>query len=139
MTVDGHTDILRTGEAGGRVIRGGALRGAGYAAGILLGAATSVLLLRHLGVEDFGRYGIVVALLGIVAAVTDAGLTAVGSRELAILPAGGAAGAAAEPRRAADRADARRRRGRDRVRRARRLSGRRRRRHARSPGSASCS
>jgi len=81
------TDVLRTGEAGGKVIRGGALRGAGYAAGILFGAGTSVLLLRHLGVEDFGRYGIVVALLGIVSAVTDAGLTAVGSRELAILPA----------------------------------------------------
>ena len=80
-------DILRTGEAGGKVIRGGALRGAGYAAGILFGAGTSVLLLRHLGVEDFGRYGIVIALLGIVSAVTDAGLTAVGSRELAILPA----------------------------------------------------
>jgi O-antigen/teichoic acid export membrane protein len=80
-------DVLRTGEAGGKVIRGSALRGAGYAAGIVFGAATSVLLLRHLGVEDFGRYGIVVALLGIVSAVTDAGLTAVGSRELAILPA----------------------------------------------------
>jgi O-antigen/teichoic acid export membrane protein len=79
-------DVLRTGEAGGRVIRGGALRGAGHAAGILLGAGTSVLLLRYLGVEDFGLYGIVVALLGIVSAVTDAGLTAVGSRELAILP-----------------------------------------------------
>jgi O-antigen/teichoic acid export membrane protein len=81
------TDVLRTGEAGGRVIRGGALRAVGYTAGILFGAGTSVLLLRHLGVEDFGRYGIVVALLGIVSAVTDAGLTAVGSRELAILPA----------------------------------------------------
>jgi O-antigen/teichoic acid export membrane protein len=86
VTVGGETDVLRTGEAGGRVIRGGALRGAGYAAGILLGAGTSVLLLRHLGVEDFGRYGVVVALIGIVSAVTDAGLTAVGSRELAILP-----------------------------------------------------
>lgn len=83
--VSGETDILRTGEAGGRVIRGGALRGLGYGAGILLGAGTSVLLLRHLGVEDFGRYGIVVALIGIVSAVTDAGLTAVGSRELAVL------------------------------------------------------
>jgi O-antigen/teichoic acid export membrane protein len=86
VTVSGETDVLRTGEAGGRVIRGGALRGAGYAAGILLGAGTSVLLLRHLGVDDFGRYGVVVALIGIVSAVTDAGLTAVGSRELAILP-----------------------------------------------------
>lgn len=87
MSAGGQTDVLRTGEAGGRVIRGGALRGAGYAGGILFGAGASVLLLRHLGVEDFGRYGIVVALLGIVSAVTDAGLTAVGSRELAILPA----------------------------------------------------
>jgi O-antigen/teichoic acid export membrane protein len=69
------------------VIRGGILRGAGYGLGVLLGAGTSVLLLRHLGVEDFGRYGIVIALIGIVSAVTDAGLTAVGSRELAILPA----------------------------------------------------
>lgn len=86
MTASEPTDVLRTGEAGGLVIRGGVLRGAGYAAGILLGAGTSVLLLRHLGVEDFGRYGVVVALIGIVSAVTDAGLTAVGSRELAILP-----------------------------------------------------
>lgn len=87
MTVDEQTDVLRTGEAGGLVIRGGVLRGAGYGAGILLGAGTSVLLLRHLGVEDFGRYGVVIALIGIVSAVTDAGLTVVGSRELAILPA----------------------------------------------------
>ena len=121
------------------MIRGGALRGAGYAAGILLGAGTSVLLLRHLGVEDFGRYGVVVALVGIVSAVTDAGLTAVGSRELAILPpsqrpalmrnlvglriALTLAGVA----------------GRGRVRGGRRLSGRRRRRHGRSPASGSCS
>lgn len=86
MSADGQTDVLRTGEAGGLVIRGGVLRGAGYGAGIVLGAATSVLLLRHLGVESFGRYGIVVALVGIVSAVTDAGLTAIGSRELAVLP-----------------------------------------------------
>ena len=63
MSAGGEIDVLRTGEAGGKVIRGGALRGAGYAAGILFGAGTSVLLLRHLGVEEFGRYGIVIALL----------------------------------------------------------------------------
>ncbi len=69
------------------VIRGGVLRGAGYGAGILLGTGTSILLLRYLGVADFGQYGVVIALLGIVSGVTDAGLTAVGSRELAVLPA----------------------------------------------------
>jgi O-antigen/teichoic acid export membrane protein len=81
-----HTDVLRTGDAGGMVIRGGVLRGAGYAAGVLLGAGTSILLLRYLSVADFGRYGVVIALLGIVSGVTDAGLTAVGSRELAVRP-----------------------------------------------------
>ena len=87
MSAGEHTDVLRTGEAGGMVIRGGVLRGAGYGAGILLGAGTSILLLRHLGVADFGQYGVVIALLGIVSGVTDAGLTAVGSRELAVRPA----------------------------------------------------
>ena len=81
-------DILRTPEAGARVIRGGMLRAGGYLLGTLLAAATSVLLLRHLGVEDVGRSGVVVALLGIVSSVTDAGLTAVGSRELAVRRAG---------------------------------------------------
>jgi O-antigen/teichoic acid export membrane protein len=81
-------DVLSTPEAGARVIRGGALRGAGYLAGIVLGAATSVFLLRGLEVDDFGRYATVAALLGIVAVVTDAGLTAVGARELALRPRG---------------------------------------------------
>jgi O-antigen/teichoic acid export membrane protein len=77
-------DLLRTPAAGGRVVRGGLIRGVGYGAGTALGLATAVLLLRHLGVEDFGRYATVMALLGIVGGVTDAGLTAVGSRELSV-------------------------------------------------------
>jgi O-antigen/teichoic acid export membrane protein len=44
----------------------------------------AVLLLRHLGVDDFGRYGTVMALLGIVQGISDAGLTMTGSRELAV-------------------------------------------------------
>jgi O-antigen/teichoic acid export membrane protein len=77
-------DVLRTPAAGARVIRGSALRGGGYAVGIVLAAITSIFLLRALGVEDFGRYGAVVALVGIVSTVTDAGLTAIGARELAL-------------------------------------------------------
>jgi O-antigen/teichoic acid export membrane protein len=76
--------ILRSPEAGGRVIRGTAVRVVGYGIGIVLGIVVSVLLLRHLGVADFGRYVTVAALLGIVAGVTDAGLTAVGARELSL-------------------------------------------------------
>ncbi len=81
-------DVLRTPEAGGKVIRGGALRSAGYAVGVVVGALTAVVLTRSLGVVDFGRYGTIAALLAIVSTVTDAGLTAVGSRELAVLPHG---------------------------------------------------
>ena len=84
MAAPEHTDVLRTPEAGGRVIRGGAIRGAGYTAAILLAAGTSVLLLRYLGVVEFGRFATVSALLGIVSGITDAGLTAVGARELSV-------------------------------------------------------
>ena len=71
-------------DAGARAVRGGMLRTAGYGFGFILGIPTSVLLLRHLGVDGFARYATVVALLGIVGGITDAGLTAVGARELAL-------------------------------------------------------
>ena len=77
-------DLLRTPEAGGRVVRGSLVRGVGFGVSTALGLATAVLLLRHLGVVDFGRYATVMAVLGIVAGITDAGLTAVGSRELSV-------------------------------------------------------
>jgi O-antigen/teichoic acid export membrane protein len=88
-TVDGNeADILHTAAAGPAVIRGGAARAAGYALGVGLAAVTSVFLLRYLGVVDFGRYMTVAALIGIVSGVSDAGLTAVGARELSTVPAG---------------------------------------------------
>jgi O-antigen/teichoic acid export membrane protein len=85
-------DILRSPDAGARVIRGGAVRGIGYAIGVGLTAVASVFLLRYLGVDDFGRYVTVLSLMAIVSGITDAGLTAVGARELALRPPG-------EPRR----------------------------------------
>jgi O-antigen/teichoic acid export membrane protein len=75
-------------DAGARAVRGGMLRTAGYGFGFFLGIPTSVLLLHHLGVEGFAQYATVVALLGIVSGITDAGLTAVGARELALRPRG---------------------------------------------------
>ena len=77
-------DLLRTPEAGGRVVRGGLIRGVGFGISSVLGLATAVLLLRYLGVDDFGKYATVSAVLGIVAGITDAGLTAVGSREISV-------------------------------------------------------
>ena len=77
-------DLLRTPEAGGRVVRGGLIRGVGFGISTALGLATAVLLLHYLSLDDFGRYATVTAVLGIVAGITDAGLTAVGSREISI-------------------------------------------------------
>lgn len=68
-----------------RVVRGSIQRAGGFAAVNVLTAAGAVLLLRHLGVVDFGRYGTVMALLTIVQGVSDAGLSMTGSRELSML------------------------------------------------------
>jgi O-antigen/teichoic acid export membrane protein len=65
-------------------VRGGLIRGVGFGVSTALGLATAVLLLRYLGVDDFGRYATVSAVLGIVAGITDAGLTAIGSREISV-------------------------------------------------------
>ena len=78
------SDVLTSPEAGGKVIRGSALRVVGYGAGIVLMAAASVLLLRYLGVVQAGRYFTVMALVAIAGTIADAGLTAVGSRELSL-------------------------------------------------------
>ncbi len=81
-------DVLRSTDAGGRVARGSMIRGGGYVVGVSLGFATSILLLRHLGVADYGRYGTVAALMGLVLGITDGGMTAIGTREVSILPPG---------------------------------------------------
>ncbi len=76
-------DLLDTPAAGPAAIRGGAVRGVGYGLVLLLSAASVPLLIRHLGVVDFGRYVIVTALLTLIAGLTEGGLQAVGTREYA--------------------------------------------------------
>jgi O-antigen/teichoic acid export membrane protein len=83
-----NVDVLHSAAAGGKVIRGGVIRVAGFGAAVVLGLVTSAILLRHLGVDEYGRYGTVAALLGIVLALTDGGLTAIGARELAVVEQG---------------------------------------------------
>lgn len=75
------TEILDSSTAGTATIRGGALRTAGYAAGVLLTLAAAPLLVRHLGLADFGRYMTVVSLVALAGGVSDAGLTSIGVRE----------------------------------------------------------
>lgn len=81
-------DVLDTGEAGGKAIRGGVVRALSFGAGILLSLAAVPLMIRHLGVVDFGRFATVTSIVMIVAGVTEAGLTGIGMREYAVHPAG---------------------------------------------------
>lgn len=80
------TDILATSAAGPAAARGGALRVSGYVVGVLAGGLSAALLLRHLGKVDTGLYVLAGSLVAIVAAFSDLGLTAIGVREISILP-----------------------------------------------------
>jgi hypothetical protein len=53
---ESEVDVLDTPEAGGRVIRGGAMLSATYFAGMLLTAVSVPFMVRGLGVDEFGVY-----------------------------------------------------------------------------------
>lgn len=78
-------DVLDTPAAGGLVIRGAVLRFTGYAAMLGLSVLMAAVLTRHLGVIQFGFYTTVLSVAAVVAAVTDAGMSNVGTREYAVL------------------------------------------------------
>lgn len=77
-------DVLDSTAAGPAAIRGGALRGAGYGLSLALSVASVPLVVRHLGIEDFGRLVLVVALITLVGGLTEVGLQAVGVREYSV-------------------------------------------------------
>jgi O-antigen/teichoic acid export membrane protein len=77
-------DVLDTTEAGGRFLRGGALRLLSYVATVLLSVLSAALLTRHLEVARFGQYTTVLSLVAVVSAITDAGMASVGTREFAV-------------------------------------------------------
>src|SRR4051794_17773118 len=52
-----------------------------YVAGILLSLISAPLLVRHLGVVEFGRYVLVTAVLGVAGGILDAGLLGIAQRE----------------------------------------------------------
>jgi O-antigen/teichoic acid export membrane protein len=81
--VEPSPDVLDSREAGGRIIRGGAVRAAGHAINNLIALAGVVLVTRYLGVADFGRFQTVISLITVVGTVTDAGMAALGMREYA--------------------------------------------------------
>ena len=67
--------------AGGKVIRGSIFRIGGYVVGVLLGVLAASLMIRHLGVVDWGRYVTVTSLLAIIGGLSEAGLSSIGARE----------------------------------------------------------
>jgi O-antigen/teichoic acid export membrane protein len=76
--------VLSDEQVGTRVIHGGAQRAAGFLIASLLTAASALILLRYLGVDQFGRYGTVLALVGVVYGISDLGLNVTGARELSL-------------------------------------------------------
>jgi O-antigen/teichoic acid export membrane protein len=78
-------DVLDSSSAGGRVIRGSVFRGLSYAAGVLLSVLSAALMIRHLGVTDWGRYVTVSSLIAVVTGLSEAGTSNIGIREYATL------------------------------------------------------
>src|SRR4051812_29582225 len=75
--------VLDSSEAGVKALRGSVVRASGYGIGLLLGLISAPLLIRHLGVVDFGRYITVAAVVGLVTGITEGGLNAMAQREYA--------------------------------------------------------
>jgi O-antigen/teichoic acid export membrane protein len=75
-------ELIDTAAAGPAALRGGVLRTGGFVGGLLLSLASAPLLVRHLGDVDFGRYSAVLAVVLIVAGLTEGGVNTVALREL---------------------------------------------------------
>jgi len=75
------TDVLDLPSAGGKVIRGSALRTASFLAGVALSVGAAAVMIRHLGVADYGHYVTVVALISVVGGLSEAGMSNIGVRE----------------------------------------------------------
>ena len=97
------TPISSEARQPGGAVRGGALRVPATALGVVLTVGSAAVLFRHLGVDDSGRYVLVLALVTLFGGVTDAGLSTIGVREIAARGGMRARAAAAEPARPADR------------------------------------
>jgi O-antigen/teichoic acid export membrane protein len=78
------SDVLDSTEAGGLIVRGGALRFGSYVSVVALSLISAALLTRHLGPAGFSAYTTVISLVTIVSAVTDAGMSNIGTHEYAV-------------------------------------------------------
>ncbi len=82
-------DLLDSAAAGPAAIRGSLIRTAGYLGTAAVSLISVSLLIRHIGVADFGHYVTVLSLVTLAATLSDAGLTTIGIREYAVRPPAG--------------------------------------------------
>jgi O-antigen/teichoic acid export membrane protein len=82
---DQVTDILDSQEAGAVAIRGSAVRTGAFLLGLGFSLAAVPFMTRHLGPVDYGLYVAATSIVVLVGGVTEAGLTNLGIRELAVL------------------------------------------------------
>ncbi len=78
-------DVLDSGDAGGKAIRGGAYRTVAYGISLLMSLAAVPLMIRHLGPVDFGYFMTVSSIVFIIGGITEAGLTNLGVRDYSVL------------------------------------------------------
>lgn len=83
---DPETDVLSAPAVAQRTVRGAGVRLVAYGLSAALSVVGAAVLLRYLGVSDYGRYATVFALVTIVGGVTEAATANLGVRELAVLP-----------------------------------------------------
>lgn len=81
VTAASGVSLLASPAAGPKALRGSAMVSAGYAATVGLSLISAPLLIRHLGIETFGRYATVISIVTIVNGLTDAGLVNITLRE----------------------------------------------------------
>ena len=79
-------DPLEAGRAGDKVIRGGGLRASAHVIGVAVGVVSAPLVVRHLGVDDFGRFILVTSIVYVVTGLTEGGLAQVAIRQYASGP-----------------------------------------------------
>ena len=76
-------DVLDSEDAGSLVVRGGLIRAAGFAAGILLSLVGVVFVTRELGPARYGQFQTILSLLVVVQSFTEIGMATLGLREYA--------------------------------------------------------
>lgn len=74
-------DPLIAGDAGQKVIRGSSLRVAAHVTGLVAGVVSAPLVVRHLGLEDYGRYVLVSSIVFVATGLTEGGLANVAIRQ----------------------------------------------------------